>query len=1334
MSFLSLEDVLARPYPSLDQNTQQFQFNAYQHAVHLLLTSTTPIMHAIPAGAGSGKTRLCVAILNALLGSGYQAEEIEAITFTNAAANDFRRKHIESLVHAPDDLGIEAENISFSTIHSCAMGLLKKLQPHMDGVSYYFEDASTGSQNDDDSARKQATELALYATVVYGDQGNELLDTLADFPEDDNRLILDDLAYGDHLAKANKLIKQEMATDVGLGAFTNMNDGSPDFCIAVATDSLMRLYKSNIDIATKRRDFGIPAFLMVDEAQDLDFLQLLLLRAMALNGTSIIMVGDSRQTLYEFRQSLSDLPFQPKFMADFVKGTPIVSTISPHALKTNYRCRKEIIEAAEDVSRLAVTYMHERLQRDNDVTHLAEIGDPPFVATGVPFIVDANRDEKCLPAITVLEGQPVDVIMEKPSARPKPTLGALGRLPEYAEPTNVGPKNRKKKTRSQILSLSGGSNEALIKKHIVSLFERAKAKETVCIITRNNQRETDLAYLRQVIGEVYPEDIGSLEFNILNPQKNFPLSEFWFINKDNRAVNELPFTSVMIAAAITYIMSYDKRTQETVQKKGMKPLKSVFITPEGIREKLDKNKHIETIAEEIRIFFDAFLSKADKLLPDADEHGLKDSLDSLRMIAARFTFDVIAQYGQLLWKKVNVPTNHPCRFQDMACQYVKEGNLGFVIRPLHETKSYLKTMWRAISSTRFGIGHEDRRAIEMAGFSPEAMTPATDLINFNSMINDHCLISGRKHGLSDRREDFIRDREAIYDEFSRLWHIKTRKYMRSIAKELGKAVRNDSEAPEIAYRKLVCDTSFFDAKKEAGLNITTKPDKAEYGGLFSDFASAMSKDVVFVKKDSKEDTSKGKIRINMTTIHSSKGLEWDHVLFYFPTPSPHDYTSSFKSARDLIYVAMTRAARTLAIIIKKHQKLKETPKDTCIKVFTEVMHQWAKAKGLHNRLIDYGSPMPEVNNKSVTVFDETSHSELERSQACQMHHYYQDMRNVSTMVPLTTPSYAFFFHSVMSSICAALINQRIAAVDDKATVIAQIIELAVSRKMGETDTFALLREKGHDEIYVFMECMIPLYNLGDSNRHKALMTYYVDSFTHHLAAITHGSQLFKLLLKYRDNPQYKISIEKSVRRVLVAESGQRFMPIMGIPDIKIEGPELTYVADYKTVPNLDGKKDEKDKAKEKASLIVYEASLSKKTEQQINYYQGMVPAQQHGNYLAELLYVSSLGVMDHEDVPKACIPLPHIGQGRNYKIVAGVEHARILYTNIFDKDQFTETMGQISMLRETYKTNKERPHNMFRAEPLIEDCGEVTDDQCGQCASGVHCSLNKSMKIEAVNV
>lgn len=1332
----SLEDVLARPHPSLDQaaaDGMQFQYDAYREALTRLLTPNQTVIHSIPAGAGSGKTRLLVAILNGLLRRGVSHDRIEAISFTNASANDFRRKHIEAATNAPPDIGLSTENICFSTIHQCAINVLRKLQPHMGGVAYYFEDARTGAQDDEAEERRKAVRLALYSSVVYGGGDEVLLDTLAHYADqDDQTFILKDLGVGNHFQQAQKLIREDLVSDAGLGAFTNMTEGGPDYCIAVATDALMRLHNADVPREAMHDIYGVPQYMAVDEAQDLDFLQLLFLRALAQNGTSIVLVGDSRQTLYEFRQSLSDYPFLPAFMADFVRNTNIQAIISEHALRTNYRCRGEIVDGAEEVSGIAVSYSRERFRNDPKPTNLDEIEDPPFIAVGIADIHPNNEQEKQSAAISVIVGEPTIIQEARPVEPARSPGGALGLLPEFSTRTTtpaISKVTGRRQKPTQVVGLSGGDNESRIRMHLGKLYERAKAGETAAIITRIGIRDADLRFIQSVIAEMYPESRGLLKLNLISPPKHTPLAEYWFPDTAGKPAHELPFSSVMIAGALTFILSSDRETQQRLRVAGRRELAYIYVRPDGIREETQRDDYINTIAEELRLYFGGLGTKVGDLFPDADTAALLMQFDALRQIVARFTFDVMVQYGRLLWQTRQVPMTYPCRFHYMACDYLKGRHEGSAIRPLSETKGYLKLMWRALASTRFAMTERERASLRAAELTPEFMDADASLASFAQSINDHCCVhGGQQRELDVNRVQFIQDRETIYDEFSQFWHIKTRTYMREVARCLGKEVRANPNSTEEAYRHVVWQEAYQNAKFKSRLTLTFKPDKGQYGGLFSDLVNGMKHDAVVQRRNGKSKPAEGQVVIDLTTIHSSKGLEWDHVLLYFPQPSPKDNQSSFKSCRDLVYVAMTRAARTLTIVLQKRKKWVESQTDTGIKVFVELMHRWATANDYYNRELVWGDDvMPHQIRQSVGIFDETSHSELERSQTCRMHHYFQDMRQVSTMVPLTPPSYAFFFHSTMSAICAAFIQQRLPSRVDPSIAVAGAVVQIVDRNLDEDAAYRFLRAQVHGDLYTLMESMIPMYFLGDRTRHHNLLAYYTDSLARHLAAIAAKSQLFVTLKTYRGKPAYRILIEKSVRKVLPADEDTEFLPIVGIPDIKIIGPDLTYVADYKTVPRHDETQGDD-------ALEAYEQMLSTKTQQQVNYYQGMVQAGPNHRYLAELLYVADITLMEHEDPPKptaGCATLPHINQGPNYKVVVGVNHARVLYTDRFDRDQFDETIHQIQVLRKAYQDSSVRPEGMFQPVPLVGGgLGEVTNDQCRQCGSGVHCAFNKYLHVK----
>ncbi|MGO4328768.1 UvrD-helicase domain-containing protein [Cupriavidus sp. M-11] len=1334
------ETVLARPWPSLDEDSLQpdrrFQFLAYQEALQLLLNSSSDaVVHSIPAGAGSGKTRLLVAILNGLLRNGVPPHRIEAISFTNASANDFRRKHIESSVQIATGIELSPQNICFSTIHQCAMNVLKKLQPHMGGVGYYFEDSRTGGQDDDEEEKRKAVRLALYASVVYGRGEEALLDSLARYAEgNDKAFILEDLGEpGHHLERAERLIREELVSDAGLGAFTNMSEGGPDYCIAVATDALMRLHHAEgITLDAKRDMFGIPSFLAVDEAQDLDFLQLLFLRALAQNGSSIILVGDPRQTLYEFRNSLSDYPFRKDFMDDLVAGSGIRASISEHALRTNYRCRKEIIGGAEDVSELIVNYSIERNQKGQRHQNLEQFKDPPAVKRGLYDDRPIHAKEKGRAALSVIIGEPAAGVDDPPSKAPSAVKGALGLLPEFrkeaTDSKSPGKTTAKRPRASQVVGLSGGPNEELIRRHLAKLYERAALGETAAIITRNGVRRSDLTFLQKTISETQPDAAKRLKLNLISPPKHTPLAEYWFPDVDGHPVRQLPFSSVMFAGALAFILSSDRDTQQRLKISGKRELHHIYVRPDGIRETEQRSDCIDTIAEELKVFFGGLSTKLTDLFPDADPEDFSEHFDKLRQIVARFTFDVLVQYGRLLWATRKVPQPYPCRFHQMACVHQKGRYEGMAIRQLGETKGYLKLMWRALSSTRFGLTEAERSRLSSAGLKPEFMDAATCMNNFPQSIDDYCSVRGISNkDLDQYRERFINDRETIYGEFSQLWHIKTRTYMREIARGLGQEVRANPQSAEESYRLVVWQASYLNARYKSRTSITYKAEKNQYGGLFIDLVNGLKHDAIVQRRNGKATLQPDDVGIDLTTIHSSKGLEWDHVVLYFPQPSPNDKDSSFKACRDLIYVAMTRAARSLTIVLQKRKKLIESATDTGIKVIVELMHRWAEDNEYYNRAIDWGDIRLQDDGQETMVYDETSHSELERSQTCRMHHYYEDMRSLSTMVPLTPPSYAFFFHGTMSTICASFIQQRLPSKADPSIPVAAAVAQIVDRDLQEDEAYRFLKAQVHGEIYILMESMIPMYFLGDRTRHHALLTYYTDTFAHHLAAIAASSQLFVTLKACRGKPAYRILIEKGVRTVLPTSAGNELLPIVGIPDIKILGPDLTYVADYKTVPLCEEGDDDE-------ALEAYERTISTKTQQQVNYYQGMVQAKTGHRYLAEILYVADATLFEYDNIPRHCDVLPHIGQGSNFKITAGVDHARIVYTDRFDRDQFAETVGQIRELRTTYLNSAERPTGMFEAVPLVGGGpGEVTLDQCRHCGSGVHCAFNKFLHINEVD-
>ena len=124
------------------------------------------------------------------------------------------------------------------------------------------------------------------------------------------------------------------------------------------------------------------------------------------------------------------------------------------------------------------------------------------------------------------------------------------------------------------------------------------------------------------------------------------------------------------------------------------------------------------------------------------------------------------------------------------------------------------------------------------------------------------------------------------------------------------------------------------------------------------------------------------------------------------------------------------------------------------------VYQYAKEDDLVGRAIELDSRVKddsEPADQKPEVQLQTSHSELEKALSCRIHHHIQHDRNLSSMVPLTAPSYSFFFHTAMSSISAGLIGQRLPINDDPVAEIVKVIDgLAIEPNLTENRVYPAL--------------------------------------------------------------------------------------------------------------------------------------------------------------------------------------------------------------------------------------------------------------------------------------
>jgi ATP-dependent DNA helicase UvrD/PcrA len=272
------------------------------------------------AGAGSGKTRVLTYRIAHLLAEGMaQAGEITAVTFTNKAAREMRER-VERLLGGAG----AAAGIFLGTFHRWALEVLRRY-PDTAGLPPRFSILDTDDQRAlvkqvmgelqvDAKANPPQALLARISAAVNGGLRPSSLESGGD----PGREMLAAVwrAYG------------EAKRRVGAVDFDDM--------LALAV-GVFRQHEA-VRTAVARR----ATWLLVDEFQDTNKLQMQLLKAVVGGDRNITAVGDEDQSIYRWRGAEIDniLTFERHF-----PGARVV------ALEENYRSTQPILDAAGELIR-----------------------------------------------------------------------------------------------------------------------------------------------------------------------------------------------------------------------------------------------------------------------------------------------------------------------------------------------------------------------------------------------------------------------------------------------------------------------------------------------------------------------------------------------------------------------------------------------------------------------------------------------------------------------------------------------------------------------------------------------------------------------------------------------------------------------------------------------------------------------------------------------------------------------------------------------------------------------------------------------------------------------
>jgi DNA helicase-2/ATP-dependent DNA helicase PcrA len=287
-----------------------------------------PVLHKdgplmVIAGAGSGKTRVLTYRIAYLMEQNVDAFNILALTFTNKAAREMK-KRISEMVGAS-----EAKNLWMGTFHSVFAKLLR-----FDGDKLGFPSNFT-IYDTQDSQRLISSiikEMGLDKDIYKYKQVQNRISSFK------NSLITVKAYFNNpELMEDDAMAKRPRIGDI----YQNYVDrcfkaGAMDFDdLLLRTNELLTRFP---DVLMKYQDRF--RYILVDEYQDTNHSQYLIVKALADRFQNICVVGDDAQSIYSFRgANISNIL---NFQRDY-------ENVGMYRLEQNYRSTRNIVNAANSI-------------------------------------------------------------------------------------------------------------------------------------------------------------------------------------------------------------------------------------------------------------------------------------------------------------------------------------------------------------------------------------------------------------------------------------------------------------------------------------------------------------------------------------------------------------------------------------------------------------------------------------------------------------------------------------------------------------------------------------------------------------------------------------------------------------------------------------------------------------------------------------------------------------------------------------------------------------------------------------------------------------------------
>lgn len=286
-----------------------------------MLHKDGPLM--VIAGAGSGKTRVLTYRIAHLMNQGVDAFNILALTFTNKAAREMKKRIAE--IVGPS----EAKNLWMGTFHSIFARLLR-----FDGDKLGFPSNFT-IYDTQDSQRLIASiikEMGLDKDVYKYKQIQQRISSYK------NSLITVRAYFQNpELQEADAMAKRPRTGEIYQQYVDRcFKAGAMDFDdLLLRTNELLTRFP---EVLMKYQERF--RYILVDEYQDTNHSQYLIVRALADRYQNICVVGDDAQSIYSFRgANISNIL---NFQRDY-------DDVAVYRLEQNYRSTRNIVNAANSI-------------------------------------------------------------------------------------------------------------------------------------------------------------------------------------------------------------------------------------------------------------------------------------------------------------------------------------------------------------------------------------------------------------------------------------------------------------------------------------------------------------------------------------------------------------------------------------------------------------------------------------------------------------------------------------------------------------------------------------------------------------------------------------------------------------------------------------------------------------------------------------------------------------------------------------------------------------------------------------------------------------------------